>query len=245
MSHVEKKLVQDFKVWQAQNKRNGKKNVTIKKSLEEFMETRFQIKPSQTGREQPLTILDILDMMIAPDVDATVAANGVRENALACQTAEEGKNSESAYFCSDPRFTLSGNKCFLVVNAGRTYGESVRECQDMGAELVKIDSPADDEIISWLSSVEGGDTGGILLGLNKNPGSIIDGVFHPGSWVWQDGSALGSYRNWMSHQPDSSGNCVVKNHGESGGWDDVTCDGPFKLACFMAAKDRTGCTYSC
>ena len=63
MSLVEKKLLHEFKDWQ--NKRGGKSNKTIKKDLEDFMETRFQIKPSQREGEQPLTILDILDMMIA------------------------------------------------------------------------------------------------------------------------------------------------------------------------------------
>ena len=80
MSHVEKKLAKDFKDWRAQSKRNGTVSQTMKKDLEEFMETRFQIRPSQTEIEQPLTILDILDMMIAPDVDATVAANSVRDS---------------------------------------------------------------------------------------------------------------------------------------------------------------------
>ena len=89
MSHVERKLVQDFKDWRAETKRNGTTNKMIKKDLEEFMDTRFQIKPSQTEGEQPLTILDILNMMISPDVDASIAARSVRQNAIACQTAGE------------------------------------------------------------------------------------------------------------------------------------------------------------
>ena len=108
MSRVEKKLVQDFKGWQAQIVGTGKINESIKKNLEEFMEARFQIKPSQTGGEHRLTILEILDMMIAPDVDASVATNSVRENALACKRSV---SSASAYFCSDPRFSLYADKC--------------------------------------------------------------------------------------------------------------------------------------
>ena len=189
MSKVEKKLVQDFKDWRAQSKRNGTTNKMIKKDLEEFMETRFQIKPSQTeGAEQPLTILDILDMLIAPDVDASIAANSVRENAIACQTLKEtneGK-TESAYSCSDPRFTLSGNKCFHVSTASENYANAVSACQDMGAELAKISSLADDEMVSAL--VRRGNSGSIFIGLNNNQGS----------WAWQDGSALTSYTNWIT-----------------------------------------------
>ena len=134
MSHVEKKLVQDFKDWRAQNKRNGTTTQTMKKDLEEFMETRFQIKPSQKEGEQPLTILDILDMFIAPDVDASIAANSVRENVIACQTSKEtneGK-TEYAYFCPDPRFTLSGSKCFHVSTDKENYTKAVSACQGMG-----------------------------------------------------------------------------------------------------------------
>ena len=77
MSNMEKKLVSDFKGWRAENKRNGTTYEKIKRDLEEFMKTRFQIKPSQREGEQPLTILDILDMMIASDVDASIADNSV------------------------------------------------------------------------------------------------------------------------------------------------------------------------
>ena len=186
MSHVENKLVHDFKGWREENKKNETTLNMIKKDLEEFMETRFQIKPSQKEGEQPLTILDILDMMIAPDVDASVAANSVRENALACQTAEEGKNSESAYFCSDPRFTLSGTKCFHVSTTTENYANAVSACQGMGAELAEISSLADDVMVSALR--DGSAT--VFIGLNK--------VINPESWVWQDGSALASYTNWLT-----------------------------------------------
>ena len=89
MSNVENKLVQDFEDWREQTKKNGTTDKTIKMDLEEFMATRFQIKPSQTEGEQPLTILDILNMMISPDVDASIAANSVRHNRIACQTVQE------------------------------------------------------------------------------------------------------------------------------------------------------------
>ena len=81
MNDVEKKLVQDFRDWRTLHKKNEVDKKAIKKDMAEFMETRFQIKPT----EPSINILDILDTMIAPDVDASVAANGVRENEIACR----------------------------------------------------------------------------------------------------------------------------------------------------------------
>ena len=80
------------------------------------MQTRFQIKPSQTEQEHPLNILDILDTMIAPDVDAFFDANSIRENVIACEetTHNEEENSDCTYSCSDSGFTLSGRKCFRM-----------------------------------------------------------------------------------------------------------------------------------
>ena len=169
MSLVEKKLLHEFRDWQ--NKRGGKSNRTIKKDLEDFMETRFQIKPSQREGEKPLTILDILDMMIAPDVDASVAANSVRKNALACQRSDEGENS--AYFCSDPRFTLYADRCFYVPTSVEKYADAVAACQAIGAELAKISSVGDDEMVFALRD---GDND-VFIGMHKPSGS----------WVWQDG----------------------------------------------------------
>ena len=243
MSHVEKKLAQDFEDWRAEAKRNGTTNKAIKKDLEEFMETRFQIKPNKTEGEQLLTILDILDMMIAPDVDATVAANSVRENAVACKRAEERGNFDSAFTCSDPRFILSGNKCFHVSTAYENYANAVSACQGMGAELAMISSPADDELVSKLR----GDSVSVLIGLNKNQGP----------WAWQDGSVLTSYTNWITwpkghkwegqQEPKGQGKCVLKYHDSTiqGGWRGRSCDIERKYACSKPAEDRTGCTYSC
>ena len=233
MSRVERKLVQDFKGWQAQNRGNGKKNESIKKNLEEFMEARFQIKPSQTGGEQPLTILEILDMMIAPDVDASVAANSVRENALACKRSV---SSDSAYFCSDPRFSLYADRCFYVPTSVEKYADAVSACQGMGAELAKISSVGDDEMVYALRD---GDND-VFIGMHKPP-SIQ-------SWVWQDGPA--AYFNWIRYtsgaqEPLPSKYCVVKKYAYNGGWAAESCDAPKKYACRMAAENRAVCTYSC
>ena len=209
MNHVEKKLVQDFEEWRAKNQRNGTTNKMIKKDLEEFMGSRFQIKPNQTEGEQPLTILDILDLMIAPDVDASLAANSVRQNAISCQKSEEEeKNSDSAFSCPNPRFTLSGTKCFHVSTVEENYENAVSACQRMGAELAEIGSLADDEMVS---SLRGG-SGNVFIGLND--------IQNEGSWVWQDGSPLASYTDWLTwstvQEPQGQGDCVLKYHDRHG-----------------------------
>ena len=235
MSQVEKKLGEDFKDWRAKNERNRTINEPIKKDLEEFMETRFQIKQNQREEEQPLTILEILDMMIVPDVDASIAANSDRENALACQTAENRGNSESAFSCTDTRFTLSGTKCFHVSTARENYANAVTACQHMGGELAEISSQAHDEMVSVLRDGDGAP----FIGLNN--------INNPDSWVWQDGSALGSYTNWLDKELRGERNCVRKyyENDQNGRWGDKSCDSVRKYVCSMTAEDRTGCTFSC
>ena len=92
MNNVEKKLIKDFENWRVEKNRSETKKEEVYKDTEEFMLTRFQIKPNKgenSAREQPISILDILDTMIAPNVDAAIAENSVRENVFACQKSTE------------------------------------------------------------------------------------------------------------------------------------------------------------
>ena len=113
MNNVEGQLLKDFDAWRLQNKRNGTTKEAIQKDTEEFMQSRFQIEPTESG-EQPIGILDILDTMIAPDVEASVAANGVREQTVACKESAESKTDDCGYSCSEDDFHVFGNKCFNV-----------------------------------------------------------------------------------------------------------------------------------
>ena len=62
----------------------GKKDVNlVAEDFAEYMEAKFQINSNSSDGDAP-NILDILDTMIASDVEASFAANGVRENAFAC-----------------------------------------------------------------------------------------------------------------------------------------------------------------
>ena len=242
INNVEKKLVLDFKEWRAQNGRNETTKQAIKKDTEDFMQTKFQIKPSQTEQEHPLNILDILDTMIAPDVDVSLHANSIRENVIACEesTQSEEDNSDCTYSCSDNRFMLSGKKCFHGSTEKNNQSSAVNACQDMAAELATISSAAEDKMV-YRMMTENGATGSVYIGLTNNNGKI----------TWQDGSTLQSYTNWGNfpwpypdgepHQePDwRHGDCVFKmtKYDQKGKWGDRDCTTPRKYACSMAAYE--------
>ena len=179
LNNVEKKLIQDFRDWRALHRKNKTDKEEIKKNMEEFMEERFQIKQSPAGGEQKVNILDILDMMIAPDVDASVAANGVRENEIACRQTTTGVNDNSGC-CSDPNFQMAPNgfKCLYVSTDLATRQSAWDACYQMGAELATIKSSEDD---AWVAD-QLTDSGSIWIGL--------DDITNEGSFVWPDGSSL-------------------------------------------------------
>ena len=88
MSHVERRIQENFALWRQKNQRN-RTGSTVSKDIEDYMSETFQIDPTSTINEEgnmPVSILDILDMMTAPDVEASVAANGVRQNDVVNKT---------------------------------------------------------------------------------------------------------------------------------------------------------------
>ena len=93
MNNVEKKIQENFVQWRKENQRNKTGSSAMEKDVEDYMRETFQIDNKQES--DPVSILDILDTMIAPNVDASVAANGVRQNVLACQEEVSPHNSTS------------------------------------------------------------------------------------------------------------------------------------------------------
>ena len=85
MSTVEEKILHNFEVWRNET---GRQSDNIRQDMAAYMETKFQIKPSEDGT-QPANILEILDTMIASDVEASFAVNAVRKNVAACQQAND------------------------------------------------------------------------------------------------------------------------------------------------------------
>ena len=176
MNQVEKKLVKDFRNWREEKHRNGKSMEEIKKDMEQFMLIRFQIQPSQEKGGQPMSILNILDTMIAPNADAS-ATKSVFENVVSCKQSAQNKggNCGCTYSCSNTNFQLLGKKCFYVSTTGARCSKAVEECQEMNAVLATVSSLEEDEFIS---NLEGG-VNHIFIGLND--------VETEGTFVWQDG----------------------------------------------------------
>ena len=145
MNDVEKKLIQDFKDWRKERNRTQNNKQAVRKDTEEFMQIRFQIEPSQGETEEPINILDMLDMMIAPNVDASAAANSVRENIIACKPSQDAPENkmDCSTSCPDTRFKMFENsKCFHVSATTTNYADAVTACQAMGAELARIHTAA-------------------------------------------------------------------------------------------------------
>ena len=81
MDNVEKAVAEDFAKWREENARNRIDRVEISEDMDKYMEDVFQI--NNTGSPEAANILDILNTMIASNVDASVGLNGVRENQIA------------------------------------------------------------------------------------------------------------------------------------------------------------------
>ena len=227
MNNVEKKLVQDFRNWRTQYKKTNTSREAIEKDMKEFMEERFQIKSS----DQPINILDILDMMIAPDVDASIAANGVRENEISCKQSTGGvdDNTGCTKSCSDSRFDLTmGDNCLYLSTKAASQPEAVAACKSMGAELATITK--NDQ--GWIKSKTERDAG-VWIGLND--------IEKEGTWVWQDGSSSATYTNWLTtnpRQPDGDGDCLIVLHiSDAERWSDIACDKKYRYACSMEPEE--------
>ena len=141
----------------------------MKEDMKEYMQKTFQIKLEEKSMSEtkPVNILDILDTMIVPNVEASVAANGVRENALACKetghyetirrkkrtptsyrvddTPKRGKRSGACvHSCANPDFILSStNNCLRASSVELNYTDAKSECCRMGAQLAKVDNDPD------------------------------------------------------------------------------------------------------
>ena len=92
MSNVEKKIGLNFQRWRNETGRRSNYADDIRKDMEEYMRTTFQIEPPKDGRKPP-NILDILDTMVASNQEDSRTANSVRKNVNACSRSETKKLS--------------------------------------------------------------------------------------------------------------------------------------------------------
>ena len=231
MGNVEKKLVLDFTSWREERNQNETTKEAIKRDFENFMQARFQIKPSQNASNEPISIINILDMMIAPDVDASIAANSVRENVLACKQSEQETeplvdSPDPTQPCTDSSFKRQGTKCFYMSHTKMKQANAANFCEGKGAKLAKIsDSEENDFVLSLSQQRSEGD--GAWIGLND--------LEIQGTWVWQDGSTAQEFDNWELHYPTTvpGENCVMMHEATVGTWANVDCNEEQNFVCSM------------
>ena len=154
MGNVEKKIQENFALWREENQRNKTGSSAMEKDVDDYMRETFQIHNKEGS--DPVSILDILDTMIAPNVDASVAANGVRQNVLACQEEEPTQKStslggrekrEASCVCSNTKFTPLGDSCFYASSDKVNYSDAVTACQAEGGQLATIKDQAENEFV--------------------------------------------------------------------------------------------------
>ena len=243
MNNVEKKLIRDFDNWREKNNRNETSKEAVYKDTEEFMETRFQIRPNmgkenQSTRDHPISILDILDTMIAPDVDASVAANSVRENVEACKESSESRKDTCVYQCPTG-FSLSGTKCFHVSSDSEraVYAKAQDNCVLMGAQLATISNQEENQMVKSLMT--GGSNAYIGLNDRDTEGTFL---WQDGTFGWKDGFEDNPFNNWGGNgvEPNDDAtlgaeDCVMMI--QSGCWADLQCQLERRYACSMAAEE--------
>ena len=93
MSNVEKKIELNFQRWRNETGRTSTDKTEIRKDMEEYMRTTFQIKPPKDGRE-PANIMDILDTMIASNIEDSATANAVGKNVIAWDPPKKQSRQE-------------------------------------------------------------------------------------------------------------------------------------------------------
>ncbi|UMM31910.1 hypothetical protein L5515_005923 [Caenorhabditis briggsae] len=85
--------------------------------------------------------------------------------------------------------------CYKKYNTPSTYTQAVSACQSLGAELVSIDSFAENEALR-----KAYDTNTLV---NEADETWIGLKYMSGSWMWSGGSSA-SYLNWAPSQPASN-----------------------------------------
>lgn len=119
-------------------------------------------------------------------------------------------------YCPCTTATFEGNR-YLFCPDVVTWEEARDNCRRLGFELVKIESEAEQEFVWGVAEETDGD---YWIGLTDSEAE--------GTFVWWDGSPLGSFAPWADEQPDSGDgevdeDCVELIQLEAGRWNDRDC----------------------
>ena len=110
MDNVERAVLEDFRRWRKDDEKKGIEN--IRKDLADYMIEVYQMPDQDTN------ILDILNMMVASNVETSVAGNAVRQNVLACgnelTTTQEKIEASKKEINGPTMFISNGNQFQLL-----------------------------------------------------------------------------------------------------------------------------------
>ena len=238
MNNVEKKIEENFVNWRRKNKRNDGSKEATQKDVEDFMFSVFQIK-TEGNRTEAVNILDILDTMISPNGEASLAVNSPRENAFACEMKREAienpnnrkKRDSCALECPSPSFELVGTNCFYGSEKDLLldFESATEKCEEFGAELATINNAGEHSFATGIWSKRSR-----WIGLND--------LEEEGKLVWPD-SSTPSFLNWKSNQPANSETSDCVYMGKDQTWRMAEgCSWQIPFICSMAATCSTTST---
>ncbi|KAL1023927.1 hypothetical protein UPYG_G00049150 [Umbra pygmaea] len=117
---------------------------------------------------------------------------------------------------------LLGRRCYYVSTEEKTWAESRQYCKNRGADLVSINSPAEQKFVNWMCGYKEY----IWIGLTDS------GI--KGNWKWVDGTPL-TAAYWASGEPDNEKDedCAYfySTSSDSGAWWDYTCSYEYRWIC--------------
>ncbi|XP_023933600.1 perlucin-like [Lingula anatina] len=142
---------------------------------------------------------------------------------LAAQSVRGGRSCDS-------RFIQFDKNCYFFGTIKKSWDAARRECRTLGADLVAIETYAEDNFIynqilsmSASSQLLGYWTSGLMV--------------HRGRWEWQSTSrSIISYTRWYPGQPDNpvTQHCLNLFTKFSYYWDDFYCYGELGFICEKA-----------
>ncbi|XP_040887714.1 ladderlectin [Toxotes jaculatrix] len=116
-----------------------------------------------------------------------------------------------------------GKRCFIFINAPKTWTEAEIYCQFDGANLASVHSYEENHFVMSLTR---GNT-------YDFPEAWIGGsdVIHPGFWMWSDGSKF-DYENWYDeHHDEEEGSCLKMNYEYDLKWFHSPCNESYPFVC--------------
>jgi hypothetical protein len=121
-------------------------------------------------------------------------------------------------------------QCTIRTNGGKTYrfcdvpltrSQAVASCGGAASHLVKVETSTEN---SWIASNTAG----------RDRWTGLNDIVSEGVWKWQDGSLLGSYRNWSASEPNGGAAESCMMMWPSGLWNDLNCTWTVPFLCESA-----------